>query len=186
SLFVPMTVGGGVRGLSDIEQLLRAGADKVAVNTAATKDPDFISQAARRFGSQCVVLSIEAKRQGAGHWEAYTDNGREKTGLDAVQWAFKGVELGAGEVLITSVDQEGTGKGYDLELIERLAGLPVPLIACGGAGKPEDAERALRAGADAVSMAGLLHYGRHSLEAIKSHLSRSGIPVRQGEAMAPR
>ena len=180
SIFIPMTVGGGIRTIEDIRAMLRAGADKVAINTAAVKNPAFITEASRRFGSQCVVVSIEAKRRGPCHWEALTDNGRELTGLDAIAWAHKAAELGAGEILVTSVDQEGTGKGYDLELTAKLAkSLAIPVIAGGGAGSPAHvAQAALAGGADAVSMAAILHYKRHSLAQIKGELARQGLPVR--------
>lgn len=181
SIFIPMTVGGGVRTMEDIGAILRAGADKVAVNTAAVKTPSFITDAARRFGSQCIVVSIEAKRRGPDRWEALTDNGRETTGLDAVAWARKAAELGAGELLVTSVDQEGTGKGYDLPLIARLArSLPIPVIACGGAGSPAHAaEAAATGGADAVALASLLHYKRRTISEIKNELAVKGLPVRR-------
>lgn len=181
SIFIPLTVGGGLRSLDDIAKVLRAGADKVAINTAAVKRPDIIAEAARRFGSQCVVVSIEAKRQAPGRWEAYTDNGRERTGLDAVTWAHKAAELGAGEILLTSVDREGTGKGYDLELTERVAkGLSIPVIASGGAGTPEHAaDCAAGAGADAVALAQLLHYKRCSISQVKDALGARGLPVRR-------
>lgn len=184
SIFIPMTVGGGVRTMEDIRAILRAGADKVAVNTAAVKTPSFITDAARRFGSQCVVVSIEAKHRGPGRWEALTDNGRETTGLDAVDWAHKAAELGAGEILVTSVDREGTGKGYDLELVSRLSGsLTVPVIACGGAGSPAHAaDAATTGGADAVALASLLHYKRGTIAAVKEELARRGLPVRLAPA----
>lgn len=179
-IFVPLTVGGGVRNLEDIHKLLRAGADKVAINTAATKNPAFLTEAARSFGSQCIVLSIEAKRREPGHWEALTDNGREKTGLDAVAWAGRAAALGAGEILLTSVDQEGTAKGYDLELVAAVSSsVSVPVIACGGAGSLDDLTRAAtQSKADALCLAHLLHYKKHSIGEIKSQLSRAGVPVR--------
>lgn len=181
SIFIPMTVGGGIRTIEDIRAMLRAGADKVAINTAAVKRPDFIAEAARRFGSQCVVVSIEAKRRGPAQWEALTDNGRETTGLDAVVWAHKAAELGAGEILLTSVDQEGTGLGYDVDLIKKLAAsLPVPVIAAGGAGEPAHIARAAVEGrADAVSVAAMLHYKRRTIAQIKEELAAAGVPVRR-------
>ena len=184
SIFIPMTVGGGVRTLEDIRVILRAGADKVAINTAAVKTPSFITNAARRFGSQCIVVSIEAKRRAPGHWEALTDYGREKTGLDALLWAHKAAELGAGEILVTSVDQEGTGKGYEIELVSKIArSLTIPVIACGGAGSPVHvAEVALSGAADAVALASILHYKRHSISGIKAQLSERGFPVRRAPA----
>ncbi len=179
-IFVPLTAGGGVRNLADIEALLRAGADKVAINTAATKDPELIRSASRRFGSQCIVVSIEAKRIGDERWEAYTDNGRERTGLDAIEWSRRAVELGAGEILLTSVDREGTRRGYAVELTRRVAtGLPVPLIASGGAGTiPHVASVIREGGADAVAVAAVLHYGTFPLSRIKSELAGLGIGVR--------
>jgi len=179
-IFVPLTVGGGVRTTDDVARLLRAGADKVAINTAAIGRPVFLREAARMFGSQCVVLSIEAKRRGPSSWEAYTDNGREPSGRDVVEWAREGVNLGAGEVLVTSVDQEGTGRGYDIDLVNALAtGVPVPVIACGGAGKPADVVEVVRRGkADAVAMARMLHYGHFDVASIKTALSDAGVEVR--------
>jgi cyclase len=179
-VFVPLTVGGGVRTLDDVSRLLRAGADKVAINTAAVARPALLTEAARAFGAQCIVLSIEAKRRSAGGgWEAYTDNGREKTGLDVAEWARRGVELGAGEVLLTSVDQEGTRKGFDLDLLRAVADVPVPLIACGGAGEPAHLGQAFHAGADAVAIANLLHYKTHTVGELKAALRTAGIEVRQ-------
>lgn len=182
-LFVPLTVGGGVRTLEDIKTLLRAGADKVAINTAAIKDPVFIREAASRFGSQCIVVSIEAQRRGPGRWEALTDNGRERTGEDAVAWALRACELGAGELLMTSVDQEGTAKGYDLELTRRVSeAVPIPVIACGGAGSPEHVTAAVLEGkADAVTVAHLLHYDKSRVGDIKRHMADRGIPVRSAD-----
>lgn len=179
-IFVPLTVGGGIRKLEDITQLLRAGADKVAINTAAIHRPALISEASRTFGSQCIVLSIEAKRRPGGGWEAYTDNGREKTGLDAVEWARRAVDLGAGEVLLTSVDKEGTRKGPDLELIAALGPtLGVPVIACGGVGNIDHVRDGFLAGADAVAVAALLHYKLETVASLKQGLrDRGGIEVR--------
>lgn len=179
-VFIPMAVGGGIRTLEDIKQILRAGADKVAINTAATRNPEFITKASKMFGSQCIIGSVEAKKIGENKWEAYIDNGREKTGLDAVEWAQKLVELGAGELLITSVDNEGVEKGYDLELIKKIASLvSVPVIACGGAGNSEHIEKCLKeTGCDAVSMASVLHYNKTTISKIKNHLKSKNIPVR--------
>lgn len=183
-IFIPLTVGGGIRTLEDIRGLLRAGADKVSINTQATKNPDFIREAARSFGSQCIVISIEAKRRGPGQWEALTDNGREKTGLEALPWALKAVELGAGELLVTSVDQEGTAKGYDLELTRLISqAVSVPVIACGGAGEVADVRRAAVEGrADAISLAHLLHYGKATIGDLKAELAAAGLPVRAKDA----
>ncbi|MBI2050307.1 MAG: imidazole glycerol phosphate synthase subunit HisF [Parcubacteria group bacterium] len=179
-IFIPLTAGGGIRSIEDIKRILRAGADKVAINTYAVKNPAFITKAAHAFGAQCIVGSIEAKRVGEGRWEAYTDNGRVETGLDAVTWAQKLVDLGAGELLVTSIDQEGTAKGYDVELVARIAPhVPVPVIACGGAGKPKDMVEVITAGcADAVSAAHIFHYNKHSIQSVKEALRNNSIPVR--------
>lgn len=159
-VFIPLTVGGGLRSIDDIGNALRAGADKIAINTAAVRRPEFIREAAQKFGSSTIVLSIEAIKLPDHTYEAYTDNGREKTGLDACQWAARGVQLGAGEVLITSIDQEGTGLGFDLELSRRITeSVPVPVIAGGGAGSVEHVkEAALCARVQAVAIASMLHY----------------------------
>ncbi len=179
-VFVPLTVAGGIRSADDVREILRSGADKIAINTAATKRPELIREVARKFGSQCMVLSIEAKRVAPGRWEAYTDNGRERTGLDVVAWARQGVELGAGEILLTSIDREGTREGYDLELLAAVSrAVPVPLIASGGMGQPADAARAVIEGeADAVAMADVLHYRRHSLAQIRAAAREAGLHVR--------
>ena len=142
-VFVPLTVGGGLRSVDDVRDILRAGADKVAINTAAVKRPELIRDVSTVFGSQCMVLSIEAKRQSDGRWHVYTDNGREKTGIDVIEWAIRGVELGAGEILLTSVDREGTRKGFDIELARAVSdAVPVPVIASGGMGSIEQIGRA--------------------------------------------
>lgn len=179
-IFIPLTVGGGIRKIEDIVTLLRAGADKVSINTAAIKRPGFIAEAAKTFGSQCIVLSIEAKRRPDGTWECYTDNGRERTGVNAVDWALKGADLGAGELLVTSIDQEGTAKGFDLELLERIAPkVDIPVIACGGAGRIDDFETALSRGkADAIAAAHVFHYGKHSIAELKSALHAKDYEVR--------
>ncbi len=179
-VFIPMTVGGGIRSVDDAREILRAGADKVALNTAAVARPELITEIARFFGSQCMVLSIEAKRMRDDAWEAFTDNGREHTGLDVVEWAKRGVELGAGEILLTSIDQEGTRKGYDIELVRRVATVvPVPVIASGGMGSVDDLRRvAVEGSADAVSMADILHYDRMSLPEIRAAALEAGLPVR--------
>jgi len=178
---IPLTVGGGIRKLDDIRQILRAGADKVAINTAATRDPEFITNAARMFGSQCIVGSVQAKRQGDNRWEALVDNGREQTGLDAIKWARHLVELGAGELLITSVDQEGTKKGFDIELVKRTVDcVSVPVIACGGAGSSADVYDCFnQSGCDAVSLASILHYDQTNISDVKTDLLEKKIPVRQ-------
>jgi len=179
-IFIPMTVGGGVRSVEDAKQLLRAGADKVAVNTAAIGRPELITEISRRFGSQCMVLSIEAKRVGEGKWEAYTDNGRERTGLDVVDWAKKGCELGAGEIMLTSVDQEGTRKGFDINLVRAVASaVPIPVIASGGMGAVEHMVEVVNLGkADAVAMADVLHYRRLEMSQIREAARAAHIAVR--------
>ena len=188
NLFIPVTVGGGIRALEDVTRLLRAGADKVAINTAATQNPSLITEVARAYGSQCMVLSIEAKRKTSGGWEAYTDNGRMHTGLDVVEWAKKGVECGAGEILLTSVDQEGTRKGFDLELLSAVSSaVPVPVIASGGMGTLEHFKDAVRIGkADAVAIADMLHYNRITVSGVRAFAEASEIPVRKAarEALA--
>lgn len=178
-VFIPITVGGGIRSVENVYELLRSGADKVAVNTAAVNNPSLITSIAEKFGSQCMVLSVEAKRDGKGRWEALTDNGREHTKLDAVEWLRQGVELGAGEVLLTSVDRDGTGKGFDLELLEAVRGqVGVPVILSGGMGKPEDFVNAvLQGGVDAVAMGYVLHWERSSLFEIKQAAKSAGIHV---------
>ena len=160
-IFIPLTVGGGLRTLEDIRAVLRAGADKVSLNTAAIHHPELVSEAAKRFGSSTILVSIEAMRLPDGSYEAFTDNGREGTGVDVFEWAIRAAELGAGELMVTSIDREGTGEGYDLELTKRIAdSVPIPVIACGGAGSPADVRAAIVDGhADAVSMASILHYG---------------------------
>lgn len=180
-VFIPITVGGGIRSVEDARHILRSGADKVAINTAAIARPDLISEVARRFGSQAMVLSIEAKQVTPGKWEAYTDNGRERTGLDVLQWVRKGVEMGAGEILLTSVDREGTRKGFDIELIRQVsAGVPVPVIASGGMGDIDDFLKAAQEGrADGISMADALHYNRLQLGDIREAALKAGLAVRQ-------
>lgn len=159
-VFIPLTVGGGLRSLEDIRAVLRAGADKVSLNTAAIARPELIREAARRFGSSTVVVSIEAIRKADGAYEAFTNNGRDQTGLDAMEWAVRAAELGAGEIMVTSIDREGTGKGFDLELTRRVAeSVSIPVVACGGAGRPQDVyDVATRGKADAVCLASILHY----------------------------
>lgn len=164
-VFIPVTVGGGIHSVEEAQRLFNAGADKVAINTAAIKNPKLITEIANRYGSQAIVVSIEAKRMNGG-WEAYTDNGREKTGKDAIQWAFEAQSLGAGEILMTSIDREGTGKGMDLELLRIGPKLDIPLMASGGVGNPEHVTEARRY-ADAVAVAGAIHYKRFSIEQLR-------------------
>lgn len=179
-VFVPMTVGGGVRNVDDVRDLLRAGADKVAINTAAVRRPELITEVSRRFGSQCMVLSIEAKQQNDGRWEVFTDCGRERSGVDAVQWAQRGVELGAGEILVTSIDREGTRKGFDIALTQAITqAVCVPVIASGGYGQASHLGEVVAAGADAVAIADALHYKRTTLSELRRVATDAGIPVRQ-------
>jgi cyclase len=181
NVFIPLTVGGGIRSIDDVRTMLRSGADKIALNTAAVQRPELISEIAERFGSQCVVVSIEAKRRAGGNgWECFSDNGREHTHLDAVTWAERAMKLGAGEILLTSIDQEGTRKGFDVELIKAVnAAVTIPVIASGGMGSVDHLVAAARdGGADAVAMADILHYKRSELPAIRKAAHEAGLPVR--------
>lgn len=180
NVFVPITVGGGLRCLRDVEAALSCGADKIAINTAAIKDQDIITQVAKRYGSQCMVLSIQAKRQPGNKWEAYYDNGREHTGLDAMEWARQGYELGAGEILLTSVDRDGTRLGFDLELINMISNaVPIPVIVCGGMKNPQDFVDVVKLGhADAVAAASILHYQDFKINDVKKYALNAGISVR--------
>ncbi len=179
-IFVPVTVGGGLRSVGDVREMLKAGADKVAINTAAVKSPDLIAQVAQKFGSQCMVLSVEAKQKGPGRWEVYVDTGRESTGLDVLEWVKKGVSLGAGEILLTSVDREGTRKGFDVDLVRAVsAAVSVPVIASGGMGAGDHLKSVVAAGADAVAMADVLHYKRLDVPTIRAAAEGFGIPVRR-------
>ncbi len=180
NVFIPLTVGGGVRSLDDAERLLRSGADKIAINTAATQRPELVTEVSRHFGSQCMVLGIEAKRRGDGGWEAYTDNGREDSGLDVVDWARRGQDLGAGEILLTSVDQEGTRKGFDIALSKAVSeAVSIPVIVSGGLGHPDHLVAAVREGAaDAVAVAHALHYRRHGLAELRAAAAAAGIATR--------
>jgi cyclase len=179
-LFIPFTIGGGVRSVADAQAVLDAGADKVSVNSSPLARPELIDELAAMFGSQCVVLAIDAKARGDGSWEAYVAGGRRPTGRDAMEWASEAATRGAGEILLTSMDRDGTAAGYDLELTAAVAGaVGVPVIASGGAGRPEHLTAALQSGADAVLCASILHYGKHTVAEIKEHLSGAGIAVRQ-------
>lgn len=181
-VFIPLTVGGGVRSEADARRLLRSGADKVGVNSAAVERPDLVEELARRFGSQCVVLSVDARRT-AGGWEVVTKGGRYATGLDALAWIREGVERGAGEILLTSIDRDGTQDGYDLDLIAEVAdAVPVPVIASGGAGEPGHLARALEAGAAAVLAASIFHQGTYTVGEVKRVLAGAGFPVREEAA----
>ena len=179
-VFITITVGGGIRSVEDVREVLRAGADKVAINTAAIQNPKIISEISQKFGSQCMVLSIEAKKTGNGTWEAYCDGGREKTGIDAVKWAQQGYELGAGEILLTSVDKEGTAKGFDYELIKAVSSsVPIPVIASGGMGNLDHFDEVISKGcADAVAMAYVLHYNKFSLKDIRKQALERDINLR--------
>jgi imidazole glycerol-phosphate synthase subunit HisF len=180
-VYVPMTVGGGLRSIEDVDAMMRAGADKIAINTAALKRPEVLREVSRRFGCQAMVLSVEAKRRRAGDgWEAYVDNGREKTGRDVIDWVCQAAEHGIGEILLTSVDQEGTCAGFDIPLLRAVTdAVHVPVVASGGMGRLDHAVAAVQeGGADAIAMAHVLHYRKLSLHDIRDHLARHGIEVR--------
>ena len=184
TVFIPLTVGGGVREPEDFNRLLRAGADKVSVNTAAIRRPELLSEAAERFGAQCVVLSVDARRCPEGvrtpsGFEVTTHGGRQSTGIDAVEWAVEGARLGAGEILLNSMDADGTEAGYDLALIEMVRReVTVPLIASGGAGRLADFVPAVRSGADAVLAASVFHFGTLRIDEVKAELAAAGYPIR--------
>jgi imidazole glycerol-phosphate synthase subunit HisF len=179
-VFIPLTVGGGVRSEADARRLLRSGADKVGINSAAVERPELLAELARRFGSQCVVLSVDARKRPEGGWEVVTQGGRHATGLDALAWIREGVERGAGEILLTSIDRDGTQGGYDLELIAEVSrAVPVPVIASGGAGAPEHLSSALAAGAAAVLAASIFHQGTYTVGEVKRALAGAGFPIRE-------
>ncbi len=179
-VFIPFTVGGGIRTVDDFKLMLRSGADKVAVNSAAVKDPTIISEAAEKFGSQCVVCAIDAKRRVDGGFSVYVHGGRIDTGKDAVEWAMKAQKLGAGEILLTSMDRDGTKAGFDIELTKSISeNVSIPVIASGGAGKPEHfAEAVIEGGAEAVLAASLFHFRELSIGQVKEYMAGRGIPVR--------
>ncbi|HTU77586.1 MAG TPA: imidazole glycerol phosphate synthase subunit HisF [Solirubrobacteraceae bacterium] len=180
-VFVPFTIGGGIRSIADAQAVLDAGADKVSVNSAALARPQLLDELAEVFGAQCVVLAIDAKarQRPARTWEAYLAGGREPTGRDVVAWAREAAERGAGEILLTSIDRDGTSEGYDLALTRAVSqAVGVPVIASGGAGELAHLAQALAAGADAVLCASIFHYGRHTVAQAKAHLAAAGIPVR--------
>jgi imidazole glycerol-phosphate synthase subunit HisF len=179
-VFVPYTIGGGVRTVDDMRAMLRAGADKVSINSAAVRNPDLINEGARRFGSQCVVLSVDVKRRGAGPgWEVYLNGGRLNTEMDAISWLVEGERRGAGEFVLNSMDADGTETGYDLDLISAVAEkTSLPLVASGGAGSPEHMVAAVYAGAGAVLAASIFHFGAWSVAEVKEHMRQAGIPVR--------
>jgi cyclase len=181
-VFIPFTIGGGIRSVPDAQAVLDAGADKVSVNSAALARPELIDELAANFGAQCVVLAIDAKARDDGTWEAYVAGGRTPIGRDAVEWAREGVERGAGEILLTSMDRDGTNAGYDLALTATVAGtVDVPVIASGGAGRLEHLSAAVEAGADAVLCASIFHYGQHTVAEAKAQLARDGVAVRPVE-----
>jgi len=180
-VFIPFTVGGGITDVDMIKEILKSGADKVSVNTAAVKDPEFIKKASDKFGSQCIVVAIDAKRNSdKPSWEVYVNGGRTPTGVDAVEWAINAEKMGAGEILLTSMDMDGTKNGYDIELTKAISGgVKIPVIASGGAGTMEHVYQALtRGGADAALLASCLHYGEFRIKELKEFLTRKGIPVR--------
>ena len=178
-VFVPLTVGGGIRCLDDVTALLRAGADKVAINTAAVHRPKLIEEVSRKFGSQCMVLSIEAKRQSDETWEVYTECGREGSGISVIEWVREAVELGVGEILLTSIDQEGTRKGFDLRLLEAVHAVSkVPVIISGGYGQSDHIIGAIEAGADAVAVADALHYDRTDMRTLHHIAQTTNVTVR--------
>ena len=178
-VFVPFTIGGGIRSVDDAQAVLDAGADKVSVNSAALARPELLDELASMFGAQCVVLAIDAKARDSNGWEAYVAGGRTPTGRDAVAWAREGSERGAGEILLTSMDRDGTNAGYDLALTAAVAqAVSVPVIASGGAGELSHLSDAVGAGADAVLCASIFHYGDHTVAEVKEHLARTGVAVR--------
>ena len=179
-VFVPLTVGGGIRKLEDIRNLLNAGADKVSINSAAVTNPDFVREAAERFGSQCIVVAIDAKKVADGRWEIFTHGGRKETGIDAVEWAVKMANLGAGELLVTSMDADGTKAGYDLGLMRAINDrVNIPTIASGGVGSLQHlADGILQGGADAVLAASIFHFGQHTIPEAKAYLAAQGIEMR--------
>jgi cyclase len=178
--FMPLTVGGGVRTLEDMSTMLRAGADKVSINSAALATPELIQAGAEKFGSQCIVVSIDAKRAGDGRWEVYSHGGRKATGLEAVAWACRAVELGSGEIVLNSIDADGTKAGYDIEVTRRISeSVGAPVVASGGAGRLEHMAEVLMDGkADAVLAASVFHFGEYTVGDVKAYLDQQGIPVR--------
>ncbi len=179
-VFIPLTVGGGVRAVADVRRLLNAGADKISINTAAVTNPQLVADAAGKYGSQCIVVAIDAKRAGAGRWEVFTHGGRKSTGLDAIEWAVKMTELGAGEILLTSMDRDGTKVGFDIELTRAVAqAVTVPVIASGGVGNLEHLAAGILEGkADAVLAASIFHYGEYTIGEAKNFMASRGIEMR--------
>ena len=178
--FMPLTVGGGVRTIEDIRRLLLSGADKVSINTQAVKEPDFVRRAAEKFGSQCIVVAVDAKASGAGKFEVFTHGGRKATGLDAVKWARRMAEFGAGEILLTSMDRDGTRDGFDIPLTRAIAdAVPVPVIASGGVGNLDHLVEGVKEGhASAVLAASIFHFGLYTIAEAKAHMKAAGVPVR--------
>jgi len=181
-VFIPLTIGGGIRTIDDMREILLAGADKISINTAAVKEPGLIKRGAKKFGNQCIVLAVDAKRTEGKKlkWEVYINGGRTPTGMDVIEWVKKAELLGAGEILLTSMDADGTKEGYDLELLQQVADISkIPLIASGGAGKASDLEKALKIGkADAVLAASIFHENEYSIREVKEFLSKKNIPIR--------
>ncbi|MBL7252516.1 imidazole glycerol phosphate synthase subunit HisF [Alloalcanivorax sp. C16-2] len=183
-VFIPLTVGGGVRTIQDIRNLLNAGADKVSINSAAVKDPDFVREAAQRFGSQCIVVAIDAKKVSGesegNRWEIFTHGGRQPTGIDAIEWATRMTDYGAGEILLTSMDRDGTKNGFDIALTRRISdAVPVPVIASGGVGNLQHlVDGVIQGGADAVLAASIFHFGEYSIAEAKEYMARAGIEMR--------
>ena len=178
--FMPLTVGGGIRTLEDMSTMLKAGADKVSINSSAINNPKLIGEGAEKFGSQCIVVSIDAKKTGAEDWRVFTHGGRKESGLDAVEWAREAVELGAGEIVLNSIDADGTKAGYDIEITRRISeNVGVPIVASGGAGNLDHMVDVLKEGkADAVLAASIFHFGEYTVGEVKEHLARADIPVR--------
>lgn len=181
-VFIPLTVGGGVRKVEDVRRLLNAGADKISLNTSAVSNPDLVFDASQKHGSQCIVVAIDAKQVAPGKWEVFTHGGRNATGLDAIEWAQKMASLGAGELLLTSMDRDGTKSGFDLALTRAVSdAVNIPVIASGGVGGLQDlADGVTKGRADAVLAASIFHYGQHTVQEAKEFMARQGIPMRQG------
>ncbi len=184
-VFLPLTVGGGVRTVADMRALLLAGADKCSMNSAAVARPDLVREAARKFGSQCVVVAVDAKRVGPGSWHVFTHGGRQDTGRDAVAWCREVAELGAGEILLTSVDRDGTGQGFDLDLLRAVCGaVRLPVVASGGVGTLEHFVAGAQAGATGLLAASVFHFGTFTVAQVKAAMAAAGLPVRQAKAAA--
>ena len=179
-IFIPVTVGGGIRTIGDINNVLRAGADKVAINTYAVSRPEFLREAVETFGAQCIILSVDAKRQTNGTWETYTDGGRERTGKDVVDWVKQAIDMGIGEVLISSIDKDGTRYGYDIDLVKSISSFsPVPVITHGGAGSHESIYEVIAEGkADAISASSIFHYNDLGISQVKKYLKKKGVNIR--------